>query len=97
MDSLFAEPDLVAPNAVEEALGGPKVGHVSVIRTTTRTDWEPRFPAASIPAEGSRPRLNPHSRGDPRGSVQSIVSEVPTRPFVRATCCRRHFGYNPLH
>jgi hypothetical protein len=54
-------------------------------------------PNPAPPPAKPAPRLNPHSRGDPRGSVQSIVSEVPTRPFVRASCCRRHFGYNPLH
>src|SRR5689334_12745943 len=51
-------------------------------------------------AYGSVPRrfdrVDLHSRGDPRGSVQSIVSEVPTWSFVRATPRGRRFGYNPL-
>ena len=84
------------PNAVEEALVGSEDGQsTSLVGGSHR----PGAVASRLkhPCRRPRPRLNPHSRGDPRGSVQSIVSEVPTRPFVRASCCRRHFGYNPLH
>ena len=41
--------------------------------------------------------MNPHRRRPAGGSVQSLVSEVPTRPFVKAKLCLRHSGYKSLH
>ena len=94
MDSLFAEPDLAFRTRGRSARGPQACAPTSCGGDSDR-------PRASVfrrkhPRRRSRPRLNLHSRGGPRGSVQSIVSEVPTWPFVRAMSCRRHFGYKPL-
>ena len=47
-------------------------------------------PSRQCPRRRDGPGLNPHRRRPPGGSVQSLVSEVPTRPFVKASLCLRH-------